>query len=158
MEIAGKILRHAAVVLALIHLACGVTCGTDYVLIGSSCYRFNQAVRSASEAEAFCNAEGSSLADINGEADKAAIIAHINANFAGTYWTAGRGESGRYVWGGSEVEVPSQWRGRRFRSGSDMCVYVCSHTHRLWEDLCSTPKRYICKQRYTLGTEGVEVY
>ncbi|XP_018012613.1 galactose-specific lectin nattectin [Hyalella azteca] len=119
-------------------------CPALYQPIGSRCYRLHQHERSVREAEAVCIAENCKLADIRTESDMKAIINHINAQSPGTYWTSGHIKNGRYVWGNGRTEVPQKWRGRSFAVDDHECVYVCSHTHRLWEAKCDARKRFIC--------------
>ncbi|KAK4325072.1 hypothetical protein Pmani_004228 [Petrolisthes manimaculis] len=77
------------------------------------------------------------------------MLGHINANYAGTYWTSGRTEGGRWVWTATQprMSVAPQWWGRSNPSKAmGQCAYFCSNTLKYWNKSCSHSLRFICEK------------
>ncbi|KAK4313372.1 hypothetical protein Pmani_015269 [Petrolisthes manimaculis] len=117
----------------------------------------HQSRRNWDTASTVCESEGAQLASVITQDQYDALLGHINANYAGTYWTSGRTEGGRWVWTSTHeprVSVASQWWGRSPSTAMGQCAYFCSNTLKYWNKSCSHSLRFICEKIPTSTVNG----
>ncbi|KAF2363442.1 C-type lectin-like [Trinorchestia longiramus] len=158
MQKSTYIARCVVASLLFANLATAVICPLEYVALGGGCFKFLQEVKSFPAAEDFCEAEGSTLADVANDGQMTSLLDYVNAMFPGTFWTSGQFKNEKFQWSNTEQQVPQSWRGRRFRKANNMCIYICSRTNKIWDSRCSTPKRFICKSNTPLDVDSIEAF
>ncbi|KAK7066428.1 hypothetical protein SK128_006210 [Halocaridina rubra] len=123
-------------------------CVSPYVMIAGKCYNFHQDMQTWGRAEMVCAREGGALASVLTNDQYNGLLSHINANYAGTYWTSGASRGGRWIWVANGNPMATQWWGanRVPPANAGNCAYFCSFTLRYWSKSCTNSLRFICEK------------
>ncbi|XP_053636263.2 asialoglycoprotein receptor 1 [Cherax quadricarinatus] len=121
-------------------------CTGGYINIAGGCYRFHQDWETWWHAKKVCSSENAKLVSVLTYAQYNGLLAHMNGNYPGTYWTSGAVISGHWTWTGTGGSMNPNWWGWKNGNYADHCAYFCSNTLKYWSKPCSTKLRYICEK------------
>ncbi|KAK4291940.1 hypothetical protein Pmani_035257 [Petrolisthes manimaculis] len=121
-------------------------CDQGWFSIAGNCYKFAQILLTWDDAFDHCEDRGSQLASVHTYAEYKGLLDHMNKNYAGTYWTSGASENGKWLWTATNENMNRAWWGRNPSTADDQCAYFCSYTNKYWNKSCNNKVRFICQK------------